>query len=265
MDINLQLILPSLLLPLALSALLFTLSQVANKRLTILLWGLPLIWLPSCFWLTGLPDQLPPQEAKDWLWIILLISFLFNISLTTRKRVSTYLQIVLLAIYTVVLAWPVLGINTTFQVFSELIILILVGSTILKYADSGKTSTPALILSISSGGMGLVVALGGSLLVGQLSGALASTLGIFALYELYKRLNKSAIQNEQLKPLILIYFVLLIIARIYAEIPLTSAFLLLVSPAAIAMRGRYSAFISVISVGLSLAWVLMTADASSYY
>ncbi len=51
MNMHLQLILPSLLLPLVLSALLFALSRQHHK----LLWGLPLIWLPSYFWLIGWP------------------------------------------------------------------------------------------------------------------------------------------------------------------------------------------------------------------
>ena len=111
-----------------------------------------------------------------------------------------------------------------------------------------------------------MTALDGSLLVGQLAIALASVTGAFALIELYKRLSTSAVGLAQLVPLVQVYLALLLIARVYAEIPLASSTLLLAAPLlGLLPRSRFAVLGSVASVAGALAWVLLTADSSSYY
>lgn len=261
MDMTLQLILPSLLLPMTLSFFLFVVSQ----RFKILPWILPLVWLPSCFWLTGLPEQFPPQEANHWLWLLVVVSLLVNISLMMHRTLSSYVQVGLLVLGIIILAWPVLDTQANFSLIIELLALLIVAGLVLRCIDFNHPKSPALTLSISSGGLGLVSALGGSVLVGQLSGALASSIGVFALYEIYKRLLTPAVTTMQLSPMILLYFSLLLIARVYAEIPLVSATLLLVAPTPLIMRHKYGFIASLLCVAMSLTWLLMTTDSSSYY
>jgi hypothetical protein len=261
MDMTLQLILPSLLLPMTLSLFLF----VVSRHFKTLPWILPFVWLPSCFWLTGLPEQFPPQEANHWLWILAVVSSLTNISLMIHRTLSSYVQVGLLVLGIIILAWPVLDAQASMSLIIELLALLIVAGLFLRCTDFNHPKSPTLILSISSGGLGLVSTLGGSVLVGQLSGALASSLGVFALYEIYKRFLTPAVTTMQLSPAILLYFSLLLIARVYAEIPLVSSALLLIAPAPLIIRHKYGFIASLLCVATSLIWLLMTTESSSYY
>jgi hypothetical protein len=254
----LQLILPTLILPLGLSVALLALSRKYPR----LRWALPLIWLPAFFWLTGLPDGLP-QEAIDWLWPILLLSLLLQFGLQRQKPLIGPAQTGLLLIALVVLSWPLLRHHVGIDLLLELLAVLLVGGIGLLSSHAG--AAPALSLAISSGALALVTALGGSLLVGQLSGALASTLGAFALYELAKRLLAPAVTRVQILPLLQIHFALLVIARLYAGIPLPSAALLLIAPViGLIWRSRFAPAGSAVAALAAVAWLLLTTDDFGY-
>lgn len=261
MNTYLQLILPSLVLPLMLSAIWLAIS----RRYRTLLRVMPLIWLPSCFWLAGWPKLLP-QEAIDWLWLLVILSMGVQIGLSQRLRLAVLVQAGLLGLTLIILTWPVLKYQPSIGLAMELVAVLLAGSVLFFSARANRATTPSLALALSSGGLALVTALGGSVLVGQLAGALASVLGAFALYELYKRFTAKAVSNLQLTPMIQVYLALLLIARVYADIPLGSAVLLLMAPLVGLLSGaRYAAIGSVVSVIAALTWLLLTADASSYY
>lgn len=257
----LELILPTLVVPLMLSVAGFTLSH----RYPTLRWLLPILWLPSYFWLIGWPTRVP-QEANEWLWVLLILSLAVQTLWLARPHLVASIQTGLLGLALIALAWPVLRYQPELNIVLELLAVLCVGALMFFAAKRHRVATPALTLTISSIGLALVTALGGSVLVGQLVGALASVLGAFALYELYRRLTTPALSLSQLAPLIQIYLALLVIARVYAEIPLVSAFLLLISPLiALLSAHRYAVAGSVASAAAALAWLLLTADASSYY
>ena len=262
MDMIVELVLPSLVLPLALSALMLVWS-LRDPGIT---WVLPIIWLPSSFWLLGFPDPFPPQEASQWLWVLVLISTIINVSLTGQIRRAGYFQSGLLASAILIMSSPVLNAAPGWEFSAELLALAGVAGLVLVNTARGKApATPSLILSVCAGGLAMVASLGGSVLVGQLSGALASSLGTFALYEIYSRFMRSRTMAVQINPMLALYFALLLIARVYAEIPLFSAAMLLVAPVPLISRHRYHVIGSLVAVGISLAWLLMTSDSSSYY
>jgi len=261
MNMFVQLIVPSFLLPLLLSAVLFGLS----RRYPSLRWGLVLIWLPSCFWLVGWPKPVP-EEANDWLWILAILSMGLTVGFMKRERTSALVQTGLLGLVLIVLAWPVLRYQLSLDVAVELTAVLFAGAVIFFGTVANRAATPALTLSISSGGLALVTALGGSLLIGQLVGALASVLIVFAVFELYRWLTAQSISLIALTPVIQLYLALLVIARVYAEIPLLSAGLLLAAPMmGLLLRGRFTIIGTGVYVSAALAWLLFTADSSSYY
>ena len=253
------LIMPSLILPLGLSVIWLVLS----RKYPIWRWLVPLIWLPACFWLIGLPDGLP-REAMDWLTPILLLSLLLQFSLRQHHNLIGPAQAGLLLIALVLLSWPVLRHEADTALLLELLAVLLAGG--ISFLSSHSSSAPALSLATGGAALALVTALGGSLLVGQLSGALASTLGAFALYELARRLQAPAIVRVQLHPLLQIYLALLVIARIYAGIPLASAALLLIAPfVGLGWQNRFAPAGSAIAALAAIGWLLLTGDDSSYY
>ncbi len=257
-----QLVLPSLVLPLALSAagLLLTRQHPAWQ------WVLPLIWLPAGFWLTD-GAALRPQEANDWLWLLLLTSLVLQVS-TSRflPPKAAWPQTALLSVALILLSWPVLTHQPDYSLVAELFAVLLAGAVILHTCKAEAASAPALTLAASSGGLALVTALGGSLLIGQLAAALAASLGAFALYELYLRLTSPSVGTTHFIPLLQVYLALLVIARLYAGIPLVSAALLLAAPAlGLFSQNRFAAVGSTLCATTALLWLLFTADASSYY
>lgn len=261
MNTYLELILPSLVLPLMLSALWLAIS----RRYHALLWVVPVIWIPSCFWLVGWPKLLP-QEANDWLWLLAILSMGLQIGLSQRPRSAAMMQTGLLGLALIVMTWPVLRHQSGIGITMELVALLLGGSALFTGAKANHAATPSLALAFSSGGLALVTALGGSVLVGQLAGALASVLGAFALYELFKRFSTQGLSLSQLTPIIQIYLALLLVARVYAEIPLGSAALLLTAPLiGLLPSGRFTALGSAASGAAALVYLLITSDSSSYY
>ena len=262
MNTLLQLILPSLVLPILLSSLLLFFSG----RFPAVISALPLVWLPSCFWLVGWPNA-APEEAVDWLWILAMASMGISGLMQHQGRLEAVVQSLILALFIVLLSWPVLRHQADLSVVTELIALLLAGFVLFHRAVPRQSSTPVRVLAISSGGLGLVTALGGSVLIGQLAGALSSVLIIFVLYVLYRQVTvKPGSVPFATSPVLQLYFALLLIARIYAEIPLTSAFLLLAAPLMLLLPKQRICYVgSVISVALALLWLLTTADSSSYY
>ena len=261
MNPYLELILPSLVLPFILSLIWLSLS----RRYPVFRWLLPIIWLPSCFWLVGWPKAIP-QEANEWLWWLLILSMGLQALWLTRPRLTAWMQTSLLGLALILLAWPVLRYQPSLSLVLELIVVLLTAVTLFFRAESNHTTMPVVALTISSAGLAFITVLGGSVLVGQLAGALASVLGAFALYECYRRWTKQGATPMQLVPVIQIYLALLLIARIYAEIPLGSASLLLLAPlTGFLLASRFAVFGSIASTVAAFGWLLLTTDSSSYY
>ncbi|NOX76592.1 MAG: hypothetical protein GXP17_08290 [Gammaproteobacteria bacterium] len=266
MNTNLQLILPSLVLPLGLSMLWAGFS----RHYSWLLWGQPLLWLPAYFWILGGEVPLLPEEASHWLWLLVLSSMLLLLGKPADSRPyfqwPSMAQIILLAVAIVILSRPVLQYELSLALGLELLLMLGVGAVLLVTISVNRAATPALTLAVSSSGLALVTALGGSVLVGQLAGALASVLGVFAVGEIYTRFGGRKLSQRQLVPVLQVYLALLLIARVYAEIPLPSMMLLLAAPLlGWLIRGRFAVIGSAVASIAALVWLLTTADNSSYY
>lgn len=260
METLLQMLLPSAVLPFLLSALLWW----STRRKPAMLWSLALIWLPSYVWLLGWPP-LFPAEANQWLWLLVLAAVTINLMFKSRLALMVAFQTALLALILAAVAWPVLQYQLDMLLMVELVTVMGVGFLLSNAAIRGRTAMPVLSLAISSGGMGIISALGGSLLMGQLAGALASVLLVFAVAELFGKLQ-SSFSPVNLVPVTQLYLVILVIARVFAEIPLGPSLLLLVSPVAILIpANRYAPLFSAVSVLAAMGWLLLTADSSGYY
>jgi len=261
METLLQMILPAAVLP----ALLSGFALWLNQKKDIAPWVIVLIWLPSCVWLVGMP-ALIPEEASHWLLPLVIFSVLIAALLKSQVRQNVLIQIVLLVLILIAVAWPVLSYQFSWMLLAELLVMILIASALYFFSAKNQQTMPALTMAISSGGMGMVVALGGSLLIGQLAGALASVLFAFVLFELVGRLNKSAVTMTELMPIMQLYFVILVIARVFAEIELLPSVMLLLAPlASVVINKRYAFVASVLCIGIAVFWLLMTADSSGYY
>jgi len=261
METLIQMILPAAVLP----ALLSGFALWLNQKKGVAPWVIALIWLPSCIWLVGMP-ALIPEEASHWFVPLVIISVLIAALLKLQVKQQVLLQIILLALILVAVAWPVLSYQFSWLLLAELLVVILTAAVLYLFSAKNHQTAPALTMAISSGGMSLVIALGGSLLIGQLAGALASVLIAFVLFELVNRLNKSAVTMIELIPVMQLYFVILVIARVFAELELVPSILLLLAPlAGVIIRKRYAFVSSAISVVIAVVWLLMTADSSGYY
>lgn len=268
MDMLLQLVIPGLVLPLLLSGIVWWSSYYYPAAK----WGIAIIWLPSYVWLAGWPP-LFPVEAHHWLWLLLLASILLSIlfsrpARSAAKSVSKYFgltQSVLLACILVVIARPVLVYQFNLQLLVEIASVAVTGFVLFGGRVKKKALTPVLSLAVSSAGLALAVALAGSLLIGQLAGALAAALGAFALYEMVRKFLQPAISVFMLAPVIQLYLAMLLIARIFAELPLLPAILLLFAPlAGLLPASRYGFVYSAISVIAAISSVLLMTSGPSY-
>jgi len=261
METLIQMILPSVVIPVLLSALLWWVSRFYS----VVLWLVPLIWLPSLVWLIGWPAFLP-AEANEWLMWLVIIATLINFTLKLKPRALVATHTLLLVFILFAIAWPVLKYQFEVMMVIEMIVVTIVAIVLHQFSVIGRATTPSLSMAISSGGMGIVIALGGSLLVGQLAGSLASVLAVFAMVEVIRRRQQPLVSTLNLIPVMQIYLAILVVARIYAETPLGPSALLLVSPlAGLIPATRYASVFSVVSVITAISWLLLTADSSSYY
>jgi hypothetical protein len=261
MDTFYQLFLPGLVAPLALATLTLRLHWQGA-------WGVALIWFISYFWLRGLPN-LPPREAADWLWLIGLATLAAAVIPDVSRWRWLWLS-GLLAMYLAVIAWPVMRHDGSVMLFVEFVVVVVAGAaSIQRLIDGHATAFDALTMAIVSAGYAVVAALGGSLLVGLLSGALAAALGGYALYELMPR-RKTTLLPVRAALLASIWLLcLMFIGRVYAGLPLGPLALLLaalVLNRVLPVRGLGQAvMIAGIPTVSALAWLVLTQDSSSYY
>jgi len=261
METLIQMILPSAVVPALLSAWVWWFNQYKS----IVLWALPVIWFPSFVWLIGWPSVIP-AEANHWLYPLAVFSVLISLYIKTRLNLISVLQTLLLALVLIAISWPVLQYQFNWMLLFELLAVIVAGFVLFNFSVKRQAKTPALIMAVSSGGMGLVVALGGSLLIGQLAGALASILITLAVVELMTKMQNPAAALSSFVPVMQLYFGILIIARIYAEIPLGPSALLLMAPLAGLMSAkRYALGFSAACVIVALSLLLLATDSSNYY
>ncbi len=217
---SMELLLPSLILPLSLSALLLTLGL---RHPSLRENGLPAIWLVSLLWIQGL--NWPPTSALEWLPAIALASMIINLGDNGPARRLAYQLALVLAL--LLIAWPVLS----YQLEMAFILALLLATTLASLAATAPSpQQPATILALATGGLALAAALDGSLLIGQLAGALTTALLVFALMEWLPRTRNNSLGQAGTRSATLLFTALLAAAWLYAELATGPSLLLLLAP-----------------------------------
>ncbi len=265
MNSTYQFLLPGLVLPLVLSLILATLML---RRHWSGAWGFAAIWLISYFWVRGVP-VLPPREAVDWLWIIGSIMLVVGMLPITSHRQWLWLSAVLVLSLGVIV-WPVLRQNIFVLLALELVVLVVIGVVMIRRLITGTNATfSALPLAIISASYAVIAALSSSLLVGQLSSALAAALGGFALYELTAKAKVTVLPVQAAVLASVWLLCLMLIGRVYANLSLIPMTLLLMALILSRVSPLHRWWQVVLFTGIpslaALLWLALTQDASSYY
>ncbi len=272
---QLELILSSLLLPLILS---FFLSSILRQRDQKGGWksgvGLLMAYLPSYLWIAGIPS-LPPAQTLGWVGFIGIGSLAVIAVINLPKSGPGKRLIVLFSIFSVsiiLLSWPILRHSFSLLLAVELAVFLAVwiGLGLLVIQPTGNKDIP---LSITGAGFALAAVLGGSLLIGQLTVALAVALGGFALHELISR-KKQSINAETALVAVSLLGCTVLLGWQYAEIPSLPLISIFVGSVAglfmFKRRGRGWRFIALnalvmsIPIFFGLVWLVITSDNSGY-
>lgn len=262
MSVQVLLVLQVLVLPLALSLVAWRYSLKFNG---LIMPALFLIWAVCYFWIDGIPS-IPPAEAIEWVSLLGLLFVLIYYFVQAEIVHHVVVSLILLTASIVLLTWPVITHSTDPQLFFEIAVFIAAGVFILFRLSRSDPSSPALTLGITQTGLAIVSGIGGSLLIGQLSGVLASALAFFIFFELYKKFTESLMEVRATSLMLIMSLWLMLIARIYAEIPLGPTVMLLLSLLlGLSTRWRYASGFSLSATVASLVWLLLTNDDSSYY
>lgn len=265
MDTVQQIFLPGLAVPLGLSLALAVAARRFHWQGT---WGFALIWLLSYIWIRGVPG-LPPREAVDWLWLIGLAT-LAAAAIPLAPHGRWLILSGLLAACLGVIAWPVLRHDAPLLLFTEIAVVTAAGAMAIHRLTSGRdTSASAMPMAIVSGGYAVVAAFGGSLVVGLLSGALASTLGGFALYELRPRASGGALPARAALLATVWLLCLIFVGRVYGDFPSGPLALLLAALVLSLSLPARRPWLAMLFAGLptatAIAWLVLTQDPSGYY
>ncbi len=279
MSMQLKLILSSLL-PLVLALILASLPRQIGQKYG---WksglGLLLAYIPSYLWIAGIPS-LPPAQAVGWIGFIGIGSFAVIAVINIQKAGPGKKLIVLFSAFSVsilLLSWPILHYSFSTLLAAELtlFLIIWVGTGLLVLHPTGNKSIP---LSMTSAGFALVAALGGSMLIGQLTGALAAALGGFALHELISQISQKerlTLNAEASFLSVSLLGSIVLVGWQYAEIPYLPLISITVGSVIglfmFQRNGKGWRFIALNTLAMSvpilfgLAWLVMTSDNSGYY
>ncbi|VAW81427.1 hypothetical protein MNBD_GAMMA14-1907 [hydrothermal vent metagenome] len=256
----LLIIIQSVALPFSLSILLLWLVQ--GKDIYKLA-GSVMIWLAMYAWIIQWPE-LPPGEAVDWLWLLLVA--MAATGYMAHRRTRHFLRTTLFLTVVIAIAWPVLRYQPSIIMISELVVIVTIGGFLFNLAEKTRPVTPALNLAIQASGLAIACALSGSLLVGQLSAALAAVTGGYAIPEMLYWKKETRFSTQQILVFLPLYLALLLIARIYAELPITTTLLLLTGLVSSALiPWRHSWAISLLLNTGAIGLVLLNSDSSTYY
>ena len=176
----LPLLLQSLLIPAAISAMILLLFSASHRT-----WPAPLAiaagLLASYIATFHAQWSFPPHQALDWLPLILTLA-LGAIAAARSDGLGPRLLLALLV--ATVAAMPALGSNGT----ARTVVVIVVVAALITAVWSSLTAVRAhgqatpLILAIVAGGAGLALMIDASQLLGQLCGALGVALSVCALH-----------------------------------------------------------------------------------
>lgn len=250
----------SIALPFGLSGLLLWLGP---NRYTYKVIGSALIWLVASAWIIGLPN-VPPVEAIDWLWLLLAASY--PTAYINQRHTQWITRMLIFTVALIAVAWPIMYYQPTVMLLGELVAVIAAAGILFNRLQQTQATTPALALTINSVGLALASSLSGSLLLGQLTAALAAVSGWYAVAEVLNRLHKSRFSLSQALIWLPVYLALLTIARLYAELPLSSTALLLISPIIATLTQWRHAWLANLALSAgAVGLVLLDGDNTTYY
>ncbi|GEM_PF-2390414 len=256
----LLIVIQSIALPFGLSSLLSGSGLHKNVHRVI---GSVLIWLAAYAWIIQWP-AFPPGEAVDGLWLLLVASVAAGY--TTHRRVRWLFRTAVFLTAIIAIAWPVLRYQPSIALAAELVTIIVTGSVLFSYAERIPPPAPALTLVIQATGLAIASALSSSLLVGQLSAALAAVTGASVIPEIRDRLHKTPFDVQQRLAFLALYLGLLAIARLYAELPPATTALLLASAIFSTLAPwRHSWAISLLLNAGAIGLVILNSDNNAYY
>lgn len=171
----------------------------------------------------------PPLQALDWVPLFLLgalIGFAVDDAVGFAPRVRLWVQAFCVLLAGGLLLWPILGRETLASAIPTglgVAALWLGGWVYLDRADSGDSSTGVMLLIVAAG-TAVISVMTGSVLVGQLSGALAAALGGWLLWNWPQPRWPLGRAGTALVTLTL--GSLLLIGRFYSDTPLSITLLL---------------------------------------
>ena len=125
---------------------------------------------------------------------------------------------------------------------------------------------PALSMAISAGGLGIATALDGSLLVGQLAGVLAAAVAAFIPAEFRRGKGRSPFVSKTICLAVLLNLWLLVVARVYVEIPfIVTVLLALALLMGQVTRSRYGITGSIVGAAGAILYTWATMEPGGYY
>jgi hypothetical protein len=253
---QIQILMQTLLLP-------FFVSAVGYKLLParFVISGILLAWLASYSWMQG-QFPLVPEGPVEQLWIFISLAVIGGFFIEKKSYV-----IFLIALYCaglLLFSWPILAYEIKLAFVLELAGFVIAGVALVYFKTDN--TRPALTSVLNFTCLGFVVAITGSLLIGQISISLAAAMGIYGIFELKNKLKIAEIKHDSLRMFGLMFLLLLFIARVYAEIDLYVTMLLVVASMVGFYSSKYATFILAAVIYLAaIVFIFINASASSYY
>lgn len=215
MNLPVSIVLQSVALPLVLSVTGLVLARRRNLDAAILIAA----WWLAYLWMAGLPDW-PPIKAMDWAGLLAILSVAMTWRISGRCLLLG--QALLFAVAPFVLGWPLIIDQPTVGLVVELAEMAVIGALTVMMVSKNPRPHHATVFMIGAAGLAIAATLAGSLLIGELAGALASCLGAWLLYDIVWRRknprNDSSVWH--MLPVAFLYLALLVNARFYADLPL---------------------------------------------
>ncbi len=217
----LNILLQSVLLPLLVSLL-----SVYLIRKKIELWPyLIVLWLPFPIWIGGLPN-FPPKLFIDWVYVFILVGLIGG-GLPWLISVQKALSALVFIFFVTIINWNPITYDASFNshwlVWLELLVISSVGIFAIfnRFSWSERGISFYLILSFVNGFAGVATVISGSLLIGFMMMSFGSFLFCIGVYEQLKNTDQ-IYRREQFATSLVVTLLLLVSARVYAEVALTS-------------------------------------------
>lgn len=230
----LELLLITVAIPLASTAVLLALSgrgpgRAGSRAAGITATAIVIGWLSGYVAIYGWP-AFPPQQAQDWLPLILIAAYILYGSLEFVAPTVTARRLVLASFIiaaAMVLMLPIFRYNAGVESILTGAAVVIGWIAVAWNHDSagredGVFGLLALLVTI---GNAVIAASAGSVMLGQLSGALASVIGIWWLWHIL--LQRRPLSRTGRGMIIASVALLLLIGQCYGDTPLWATLLLL--------------------------------------